>query len=167
MIFFLLFFPSCTLLGRTYCIHCIIIIEKTLYILLNSSLSILYLTLVTGDFCCHKYQNNMCIRQKFWIWLKGKDMPINSKSSDGGSISKALYRLGISHYEKLSDEVECDKFISFRTLSNLPNLVLQDLNCMVSISRLQFWKPSNHYLILLCWIFILYFEYYSVNPELL
>ena len=115
-----------------YRIHCIIIIEKTLYILLNSSLSILYLTLVTGDFCCHKYQNNMCIRQKFWIWLKGKDMPINSKSSDGGSIYKALYRLGISHYEKLSDEVDCDKFISFRTLSSLPNLVLQDLNCMVS-----------------------------------
>ena len=59
-------------------------------------------------------------------------MPINSKSSEGGSISKALYRLGMSHYEKLSDEVDNDKYISFRTLSNLPNLVLQDLNCVVS-----------------------------------
>ena len=59
-------------------------------------------------------------------------MPISSKSSEGGSISKALHRLGISHYEKLSDEMDNDRFISFRTLSNLPNLNLQDLNCVVS-----------------------------------
>ena len=66
------------------------------------------------------------------FWLKVKDMPINSKSSEGGSISKALHRLGISHYEKLSDEMDNDRFISFRTLSNLPKLNLQDLNCVVS-----------------------------------
>ena len=68
------------------------------------------------------------------FWLKVKDMPINSKSSEGGSISKALHRLGISYYEKLSDEMDNDRFISFRTLSNLPNLNLQDLNCVVSDS---------------------------------